>query len=116
LFDIKWESANTYGWHFAHIFDVKDGDTSWFNWTRPEVVRRFIRNIHPCNVFLLPKTDWTTWGGDSRVLGYVASRYAVRYADVWHEFISMARAQAVNLAPGSGAFTYLTLVERSASL
>lgn len=91
-------TANTAGWHIAHLADVKDGDTSYRVWAKREVVRRFIRNVHPCNHCLLPKPDWQRWGADRRVTAFVATRYAARYADVWDEFAFLAN---VDRAPRS---------------
>lgn len=91
-------TANAVGWHFAHIFDVKDRNTDYASWRRREVVGRFIRNVHPCNYFLVPKADWTRWGGDSRVIGYFATLYAERYAQVWPDFLELARADVTRLS------------------
>jgi len=49
------ENINKAGWHVAHIFDVKDRDVQFRRWDRKELVRRFARNIHPCNYFYIPK-------------------------------------------------------------
>jgi hypothetical protein len=101
------ESANTYGWHFAHVYDVKDRRVDWFRWTRADVVRRFMRNIHPCNVFLLPKTEWQRWGGDSRVLAFIRCQYAQRYSGVWSEFVQMAGHFDKQRIERPGSFIYL---------
>jgi hypothetical protein len=47
----KGENISSAGWHVAHIFDVKNGDVSFAAWDRTELVRRMVRNIHPCNYF-----------------------------------------------------------------
>ncbi|MDQ6829702.1 MAG: hypothetical protein M3081_12645 [Gemmatimonadota bacterium] len=86
LFEVAANSAptaNAAGWHVAHVFPVKDGDTEHLAWPRRDLIRRFVRNIHPCNYFLVPKAEWRRWGGDSRVIGFFAALYAERYADVW---------------------------------
>ncbi len=105
MFDVAKRSASTpadSGWHIAHIFDVKDRDTDFTRWGRVELTRRFIRNIHPVNYFLLPKTDWQRWGGDARVIGYMAARHAERYGEVWKEFLQLGGVDDRGLARANG--------------
>ena len=52
------------GWHVAHILNAKDRNTDWRNWPRSDLVRRFIRNVHPCNCFYVPTTEWRRYGGE----------------------------------------------------
>jgi len=99
-------TASAAGWHIAHIFDVKDGNTDYKQWSRAEVVDRFVRNIHPCNYFLIAKTEWHRWGGDKRVIGSFAALYAERYSDVWPEFLRLARAHEATLVRISGQISY----------
>lgn len=95
MFDVAAISAPTAssaGWHIAHMFDVKDGNTDYERWTRADVVSRFVRNIHPCNYFPLAKSEWQRWGGDKRMIGAFAALYAERYGDVWPQFVRLAHA------------------------
>ena len=95
-------SINTAGWHVAHIWPVKDGNTEWRQWDRDEVVRRFIRNIHPCNCFYVPTNDWQKYGGQSDVIAFFADAYQRRYADVWGDFQRLAQAGPIQLGrPGT---------------
>ena len=114
LFDIaRYRStANASGWHFAHIFDVKDRNTNYVSWGRRDVIARFIRNVHPCNYFLVPKTDWMRWGGDERVIGYFGALHAALYAEVWTEFAALARADVWRLSRTAGAIRY-TISQRA---
>jgi hypothetical protein len=96
----KWTTINHSGWHAAHIFDVKDGDTDWRGWSRESAVRRFIRNIHPCNVFFVPKTEWQRIGADPDLIAAVAAHYRLRHASVWREFLRLAQGE---LQLGNGA-------------
>ncbi len=89
----KWTTINHSGWHAAHIFDVKDGDTDWRSWSRESAVRRFIRNIHPCNVFFVPKTEWQRVGADPELIAAVAAHYRRRHASVWVEFLRLAQGE-----------------------
>lgn len=90
-------TANEAGWHVAHIFDVKDGNTAYLRWSHADAIGRFVRNIHPCNYFLVAECDWQRWGGDRWVIAYFADLYAARYADIWKEFLTIARADASRL-------------------
>jgi hypothetical protein len=98
--------ASNSGWHIAHIFDVKDGNTDWMRWSRRDVIGRFVRNIHPANYFLLPKTDWQRWGGDKRVIGYFADMYQQRYAAIWNEFVELADVSGHSQIGTSGTLRY----------
>jgi hypothetical protein len=89
----KWTTLNCSGWHTAHIFDAKDGDTNWQDWSRESAVRRFIRNIHPCNVFFVPKIEWRRAGADPDLIAAVAAHYRRRYASVWMEFLRLAQGE-----------------------
>ena len=91
----KYSTVSAAGWHVAHILDAKDGNVDWRSWTRADAARRFVRNVHPLNLFYVPKADvpraeWTRVGGDPELLGYVASVYATRWPDLWAEFASVA--------------------------
>lgn len=102
-------NINTAGWHVAHIYNAKDRQTGWQKWTRDELVRRFIRNIHPCNCFYVPKTEWTRYGGDERVIRFIAGRYAERYRNLWSEFVAAARGEP--LAGNDGSLRYVYPLE-----
>lgn len=109
MFDVAKTSAPTAseaGWHIAHVFDVKNRDTDWPNWNRREVIARFIRNIHPANHFLLPKTDWQRWGADTRVIGYFAALYRDRYAEIWNEFVALSGGNVDSLEWITGDIQY----------
>lgn len=109
MFDVAATSAPTAsaaGWHIAHIFGVKDGNTDFERWTRADVVGRFVRNIHPCNYFPIAKTEWQRWGGDRRVIGVFASMYAERYRDIWPQFVRLARADDGDLVRVAGPVEY----------
>lgn len=99
-------SANSAGWHIAHLFGVKDGSTDFRAWRRADAVVRFIRNIHPCNYGLVPKPEWQRWGGNERVIAFFVERFAARYADVWDEFLRMARADRDTIARVAGPVHY----------
>jgi hypothetical protein len=90
-------SVSRSGWHVAHIFPAKDGNTSYRSWDLAELTRRFVRNLHPCNCFYVPKTGWHRYGGDPDVLAFAADVYRTHYAAIWSEFLHLAAA--VDLPP-----------------
>jgi 8-oxo-dGTP pyrophosphatase MutT (NUDIX family) len=100
------DTINVSGWHVAHIFQVKDGDTAYQRWGRGELTARFLRNIHPCNYFFIALPDWQRWGGDERIISFFASRYADRYKPIWTEFLRMARADSDKIARVYGQVHY----------
>jgi len=99
-------TANEAGWHIAHIFDVGDRNTDYHNWSRPDVLGRFVRNIHPCNYVLLPKPEWQRWGADARVIGCSGAMYAERYGAVWKDFLRLSRALGGKLTRVTGDVVY----------
>lgn len=99
-------SISSAGWHVAHIFPVKDRNTDYWDWDRKDLVRRCVRNIHPCNYFFIPKADWQLWGGNERLISYFARLYEAHYGSVWAEFLSLARADSSALAKVSGPIAY----------
>ena len=86
-------------WHVAHILNVKDGNTNWRNWSRQELLRRFIRNVHPCNCFYIPNIVRARYGGDAGVIGFFVARYSERYSSVWQAFLTIAEGAQPPDAP-----------------
>ncbi len=83
MFEIpKMKTLSRYGFHLAHIDDVKNRDTKWEKWNRSELERRFILNVHPCNWFLLSKIQWRKWGGDKAIQSWMRDKYRSRYGKV----------------------------------
>ena len=93
------------GWHVAHIFGAKDGNTASDSWSREELRRRFLRNFHPCNIFYIPKTNWQVNGADPRVIAYFAARLAERFGRVWTDFVAVAGRPLEGRASGSFEFS-----------
>lgn len=90
------------GWHVAHVFNVKTGDIDFKNWSRADLIGRFVRNVHPCNYFFIPKQDWQSWGGNGRVVSYFVQLYKERYGEVWDEFVRMSQADSSSIGTISG--------------
>lgn len=99
-------SASSAGWHIAHLFAVKDRNTDFFAWRRPDAIGRFLRNVHPCNHGLVPKPEWQRWGGNERVLAFFMERLARRFAAVWDGFLDLARVDRDTIARLAGPVHY----------
>ena len=99
-------TANRAGWHIAHLFDVGDRKPAFANWTRTDVVARFVRSVHPCNHILLPHSDWQKWGADLRVIAASVRWYAERYARIWDDFMTLAGVSADSLGKVAGPVRY----------
>lgn len=94
MFDVRKfgrRTANADRLYVAHIYPAKNRDTAWQAWTRSELVKRFIRNVHPCNLFFVPLAQ-KHWGEESAVIAAIAERMAIRYATVWSDFLRLAEA------------------------
>ena len=83
-------TVNAAGWHAAHILNARYGDTDWRTWTRADAARRFIRNVHPLNLFYVPLPEWRRVAAIPELIGYVASTYATRWPEIWCEFTQVA--------------------------
>lgn len=87
MFEIKLkETINSAGWHAAHIFNAKDYNTDYSNWGKEELIKRTVRNIHPCNYFFIPKLNWQENGKNEEVISYFYYKYKNIYSDIWNDF------------------------------
>jgi len=95
LFKIgRLQTLNSAGYHAAHILSAKNRDTNWEGWTRDELARRMLVNIHPCNVFLVAKQEWTRNGGRPDIITWVIDAYLRRYGAVMERFLADGGAGA----------------------
>lgn len=103
MFDLarmRIRTVSHHGWHIAHLLPVKDRNTARATWSRAELVRRFIRNVHPCNYSYLPKPEWPRYGADATVIAFIAREYRERYGAVWREFVALAGDDAAAIGTG----------------
>lgn len=98
---------NKQGWHIAHIFNVKNGDTSFQNWDEKELLRRTIRNIHPCNYFYVPKTEWEFYGENDKVIAFFYKKFEAIYKPIWNDFLGLANGEIKNFPEEVNSFMYL---------
>lgn len=88
-------TMNGYGWHVAHIYRAKDGNTEFSDWDRQEVERRFFLTLHPCNIFFVAGTRSYRIGGDPHVIGFIVDKYFCRYGVVWSDFVKCIRGNQI---------------------
>ena len=100
-------SINAAGSYVAHIFRVKDGVTNFRSWSRDELVKRFLGNIHPCNCFYVPQKVGRQYGEDPHVIAYIASQYEKRYHDVWREFVALVDGPSLSSPDDAGKLPIL---------
>ncbi len=104
IFDIKLpDSINHAGWHVAHILNVKDKNVDYLHWNHNELVRRMVRNIHPCNYFYLPKPNWQSNGANPEIIGYFQDKYRSIYSSIWADFQQLAGGKDFNNLPNTGS-------------
>ncbi|RWP11966.1 MAG: hypothetical protein EOR01_33435 [Mesorhizobium sp.] len=84
----RFQTLNRAGYHAAHILSAKNRDTDWASWTRAELGRRMLVNIHPCNVFLVAKPEWRRNGGRSDIIAWVTRAYLRRYGATMERFLA----------------------------
>lgn len=80
---IKRKYLNSAGYHAAHLANAKNGDVEWEKWSEKELRRRTFLNIHPCNVTLIAKSNWQTWGGNDNIITWTKNEYSKIYGDVF---------------------------------
>jgi hypothetical protein len=95
----RFQTLNQAGYHAAHILSAKNRDTDWQSWTRNELARRMLVNIHPCNMFLIAKTEWMRNGGRPDIIAWVTNAYLERYGATMEKFL-VDGAQGVSLRGG----------------
>ena len=93
------QTLNQAGYHAAHILSAKNGDTNWQAWTRAELGRRMLVNIHPCNVFLIAKRGWHENGGRPDIIAWITGAYLRRYGATMERFLADGDTSA---SPRSG--------------
>lgn len=84
----RFQTLNQAGFHAAHILSAKNRDTNWQSWSRDELARRMLVNLHPCNVFLVAKEDWARNGGRSDIIVWVVDAYRQRYGATMERFLT----------------------------
>lgn len=106
---------NSAGFHAAHLIDAKNRDTNWRSWSRDELRRRTLVNIHPCNMGLVAKTDWHIWGGRPDIIGWTLRQYLDRYGDLMRAFLSNVGGEVrVGDVPKDIQYQYLEQPRRTA--
>jgi hypothetical protein len=100
------DHINHAGWHVAHIFNTKDRNTAYKQWDAVELLRRTVRNIHPCNYFYLPKKDWQSYGGDPSVISFFYEKFKHRYQTIWEDFLRLVDGSPTSMNTNSGVFYY----------
>jgi hypothetical protein len=114
MFSVTCKTVNNAGWHVAHIFDVKDGNTDWQAWDRDELRKRMVRNIHPCNYFFLPLGDWQKYGSDKLVINYFYHKFSEIYGVIWNDFLEIADGGMQFIPPVQTPIPYSYLKKFSA--
>lgn len=97
---VRLATLNQAGYHAAHILSAKNGDVDWQMWTRAELARRMLVNIHPCNLFLVAKCEWMRSGGRPDIIAWVTNAYLRRYGSTMERFLAdSVRGEALLSGP-----------------
>jgi hypothetical protein len=99
MFNIKIQGhINDAGWSVAHIFDVKDCNTDFQHWSKTELIKRTVRNIHPCNYFYIAKHDrtWNEYGRDKNFLSFFYEKFSIKYHTIWKDFMRLTDAKPLD--------------------
>lgn len=91
------QCPNLLGWYVAHIFPLSDR-TRPENWDDNNVKRRFIKFLHPLNMFPFPcppnapkiiKSRLRREAENHDVTSFIARQYKEMFPDLWDEFLEM---------------------------
>lgn len=100
------DSVNSAGWYVAHVLPV--GDRREFaEWRRTDVRRRFVRNIHPCNLFFVPKEHGRALGENPAVIAHFAARLRALYSSAWDGFHRLAGADATQVPEATASALFV---------
>jgi hypothetical protein len=100
-------TLNGAGFHLAHVIDVSDGNSRWEDWDRSEAAIRMLRNLHPCNWFLLAKPDWRTAGANPAIIAWVEYTYAKLYGEAFKAFRrDVGKSMPSSEAPPDPLYSY----------
>ncbi|WP_459080137.1 hypothetical protein [Mesorhizobium sp. A623] len=103
----RFQTLNQAGFHAAHILTAKNRDIDWQSWSRDEVARRMMVNLHPCNVFLVAKQEWARNGGRQDIIEWVVDAYRSRYGETMARFLADCDPDAFLGRPaGDPAYSY----------
>lgn len=109
MFDIKIKGHISHaGWHVAHIYDVKDRDTDFYNWSQSELMKRTARSIHPCNYFYIARyaKSWIKYGQDENFLQFFYEKFQIKYQSIWNDFLGLINAKPLSTRGNTGSASY----------
>jgi hypothetical protein len=84
----RFQTLNQAGFHAAHIVPAKNRNTDWQSWSRDDLARRMLLNIHPCNMFLVAKQEWGRNGGRPDIISWIVDAYRRRYGESMDRFLA----------------------------
>ena len=110
MFDIKIKGhISQSGWHVAHLYEVKDRDTDFYNWEQSELIKRTARSIHPCNYFYIAKYEksWIKYGQDENYLSFFYEKFKMKYQTIWNDFLRLIDANPLSTRENAGGAPYI---------
>jgi hypothetical protein len=103
----RMDLLNRAGFHTAHMFDVAAHRTSG----SPSSARRMrdacLIELHPLNVFWIPKPRWRHWGAHPMVKAHFVGLMKTYVPDAWQNFVDRMGAGAEHFVQPDHTFEYL---------
>jgi hypothetical protein len=97
---------NRAGFHMAHIFDVAAHRTRGLRSSADRIRDACLIELHPLNVFWIPKPRWQCWGAHATVKAHFADLMKTYVPDAWQDFIDRIGTSAEQFEQPDPSFEY----------
>jgi len=107
----RMDLLNRAGFHTAHMFDVGAHRSRGSLSSAGRMRDACLIELHPLNVFWIPKPRWHYWGAHATVKAYFAEFMKSYVPDAWQDFIDRIGAKAEQFPQPDPSFEYCYKVE-----
>ena len=102
----RMDLLNRAGFHTAHMFDVAAHRTCGSRSSADRMRDACLIELHPLNVFWIPKPRWQHWGAHATVKAHFADLMKSYVPDAWQDFIDSIGARAERFEQPDPSFEY----------
>jgi hypothetical protein len=103
----RMDLLNRAGFHTAHMFDVAAYRTRSSRSLGNRMRDACLIELHPLNVFWVPKPRWQHWGAHTQVKAHFADLMRTYVPDAWQDFIDRIGAKTEQFEQPDPSFEYV---------